>query len=113
MNDDLQSPVVDIYEIWIHVSVLHRFTARITELMKVLKELHTGKYERTMVTQQEKGTQDFLLQHRIVLFSRNWSYTANSLMNICFTSSFLQSQTLQRNSHWFLEVEKLSTKIMW
>lgn len=79
MNNDLQSPVIDIYEIWINLSVLHRFTARITELMKVLKELHSGKYERTMVTQREKGTQDFLLQQRIVLFSGNWSYTAKQL----------------------------------
>ncbi|XP_070709058.1 ATP-binding cassette sub-family D member 3a isoform X2 [Pempheris klunzingeri] len=30
------------------------FTARITELMKVLNDLNTGKYERTMVSQQEK-----------------------------------------------------------
>uniref|UniRef100_A0A8C4HLX8 ATP-binding cassette sub-family D member 3 n=1 Tax=Dicentrarchus labrax TaxID=13489 RepID=A0A8C4HLX8_DICLA len=30
------------------------FTARITELIKVLKELNAGKYERTMVSQQEK-----------------------------------------------------------
>lgn len=35
-----------------------RFTARITELMKVLKELNSGKYERTMVTQQDKGTDE-------------------------------------------------------
>ncbi|XP_045920346.1 ATP-binding cassette sub-family D member 3a [Micropterus dolomieu] len=34
--------------------VPHRFTARITELMSVLKELNAGKYERTMVSQQEK-----------------------------------------------------------
>lgn len=41
----------------VHVVVVscNRFTARITELMKVLKELNTGKYERTMVTQQDKG----------------------------------------------------------
>uniref|UniRef100_A0A452FTD1 ATP binding cassette subfamily D member 3 n=1 Tax=Capra hircus TaxID=9925 RepID=A0A452FTD1_CAPHI len=31
------------------------FTARITELMQVLKDLNQGKYERTMVSQQEKG----------------------------------------------------------
>uniref|UniRef100_H3CI83 ATP-binding cassette sub-family D member 3 n=1 Tax=Tetraodon nigroviridis TaxID=99883 RepID=H3CI83_TETNG len=36
---------------------LSGFTARITELMKVLKELNAGKYERTMVTQQDKGTE--------------------------------------------------------
>ncbi|XP_060778095.1 ATP-binding cassette sub-family D member 3a isoform X2 [Neoarius graeffei] len=30
------------------------FTSRITELMKVLKELNMGKYERTMVSQSEK-----------------------------------------------------------
>lgn len=35
---------------------LSGFTARITELMKVLKELNAGKYERTMVSQQEKGS---------------------------------------------------------
>ncbi|XP_069544201.1 ATP-binding cassette sub-family D member 3a isoform X1 [Brachyistius frenatus] len=33
---------------------LSGFTARITELMKVLKELNSGRYERTMVTHQEK-----------------------------------------------------------
>ncbi|XP_059900548.1 ATP-binding cassette sub-family D member 3a isoform X1 [Gadus macrocephalus] len=33
---------------------LSGFTSRIAELMKVLKELNAGKYERTMVTQQEK-----------------------------------------------------------
>ncbi|KAM9827617.1 ATP-binding cassette sub-family D member 3a [Neosynchiropus ocellatus] len=33
---------------------LSGFTARIIELMKVLKELNAGKYERTMVSQQEK-----------------------------------------------------------
>uniref|UniRef100_A0A8C6AEU0 ATP binding cassette subfamily D member 3 n=1 Tax=Marmota marmota marmota TaxID=9994 RepID=A0A8C6AEU0_MARMA len=33
------------------------FTARITELMQVLKDLNHGKYERTMVLQQEKGVQ--------------------------------------------------------
>ncbi|KAK9528044.1 hypothetical protein VZT92_014545 [Zoarces viviparus] len=33
---------------------LSGFTCRITELMKVLKELNAGKYERTMVSQQEK-----------------------------------------------------------
>ena len=31
------------------------FTARISELMQVLKDLNNGKYERTMVSQQEKG----------------------------------------------------------
>ncbi len=41
----------------IHVYIPHRFTARITELMKVLKELNVGKYERTMISQQEKGTE--------------------------------------------------------
>lgn len=35
--------------------LFHRFTARITELMKVLKDLNAGKYERTMVSQQDKG----------------------------------------------------------
>ncbi|XP_029474557.1 ATP-binding cassette sub-family D member 3 isoform X2 [Rhinatrema bivittatum] len=30
------------------------FTARITELMQVLKDLNSGKYERTMVSQQDK-----------------------------------------------------------
>ncbi|XP_070783991.1 ATP-binding cassette sub-family D member 3a [Enoplosus armatus] len=33
---------------------LSGFTARITELMKVLKDLKVGKYERTMVSQQER-----------------------------------------------------------
>uniref|UniRef100_A0AAQ4RHH1 ATP binding cassette subfamily D member 3 n=1 Tax=Gasterosteus aculeatus aculeatus TaxID=481459 RepID=A0AAQ4RHH1_GASAC len=33
---------------------LSGFTSRITELMKVLRELNAGKYERTMVSQQEK-----------------------------------------------------------
>uniref|UniRef100_A0A673BGB5 ATP-binding cassette, sub-family D (ALD), member 3a n=1 Tax=Sphaeramia orbicularis TaxID=375764 RepID=A0A673BGB5_9TELE len=35
---------------------LSGFTARITELMKVLKDLNTGRYERTMVSHQEKDT---------------------------------------------------------
>ncbi|XP_069368965.1 ATP-binding cassette sub-family D member 3a isoform X1 [Paralichthys olivaceus] len=35
---------------------LSGFTSRITELMKVLKELNAGKYERTMVSQQDKET---------------------------------------------------------
>uniref|UniRef100_A0A4W6EXK8 ATP-binding cassette, sub-family D (ALD), member 3a n=1 Tax=Lates calcarifer TaxID=8187 RepID=A0A4W6EXK8_LATCA len=39
---------------------LSGFTARITELMKVLKELNAGKYERTMVSQQEKDTAEKL-----------------------------------------------------
>ncbi|CAI5686171.1 unnamed protein product [Oreochromis niloticus] len=36
------------------MSRLSGFTARIVELMKVLKDLNAGKYERTMVSQQEK-----------------------------------------------------------
>ncbi|XP_049912440.1 ATP-binding cassette sub-family D member 3a isoform X2 [Epinephelus moara] len=36
------------------------FTTRITELMKVLKELNAGKYERTMVSQQENDTAEKL-----------------------------------------------------
>ncbi|XP_043961191.1 ATP-binding cassette sub-family D member 3a isoform X1 [Gambusia affinis] len=36
---------------------LSGFTARITELMTVLKELNTGKYERTMVSLQERETE--------------------------------------------------------
>ncbi|XP_048832776.1 ATP-binding cassette sub-family D member 3-like isoform X2 [Brienomyrus brachyistius] len=36
------------------MSRLSGFTARITELMKVLKELNAGKYERTMVTQHDR-----------------------------------------------------------
>ncbi|XP_051538331.1 ATP-binding cassette sub-family D member 3 isoform X1 [Myxocyprinus asiaticus] len=39
---------------------LSGFTARITELMKVLKELNSGKYERTMVYQSEKDTSEKL-----------------------------------------------------
>ncbi|XP_017269632.1 ATP-binding cassette sub-family D member 3a [Kryptolebias marmoratus] len=35
---------------------LSGFTARITELMMVLKELNAGRYERTMVSQQERET---------------------------------------------------------
>ncbi|KAM5256116.1 ATP-binding cassette sub-family D member 3 isoform 4-T4 [Ctenodactylus gundi] len=35
--------------------ITNSFTARITELMQVLKDLNNGKYERTMVSQQEKG----------------------------------------------------------
>nr|XP_060478182.1 ATP-binding cassette sub-family D member 3 isoform X1 [Panthera onca] len=34
------------------------FTARITELMQVLKDLNQGKYERTMVSQQERGIEE-------------------------------------------------------
>ncbi|PIO37334.1 hypothetical protein AB205_0148900 [Aquarana catesbeiana] len=33
------------------------FTARITELMQVLKDLNQGKYERTMVSQQDKESE--------------------------------------------------------
>ena len=32
------------------VYVRNRFTARVTELMKVLEDLNNGRYERTMVT---------------------------------------------------------------
>ncbi|NP_001396779.1 ATP-binding cassette sub-family D member 3 isoform 5 [Mus musculus] len=35
--------------------ITNSFTARITELMQVLKDLNHGRYERTMVSQQEKG----------------------------------------------------------
>uniref|UniRef100_A0A8I6ANP9 ATP binding cassette subfamily D member 3 n=1 Tax=Rattus norvegicus TaxID=10116 RepID=A0A8I6ANP9_RAT len=35
--------------------ITNSFTARITELMQVLKDLNHGKYERTMVSQQDKG----------------------------------------------------------
>ncbi|XP_069497312.1 ATP-binding cassette sub-family D member 3 isoform X2 [Ambystoma mexicanum] len=41
------------------------FTARITELTQVLKDLNRGKYERTMVSQQDKeteGMQDIILK---------------------------------------------------
>ncbi|XP_044527992.1 ATP-binding cassette sub-family D member 3 isoform X7 [Gracilinanus agilis] len=37
--------------------ITNSFTARITELMQVLKDLNNGKYERTMVSQQEKGAE--------------------------------------------------------
>ncbi|MGH0134804.1 UNVERIFIED_CONTAM: hypothetical protein FKN15_052590 [Acipenser sinensis] len=37
------------------LSFFVRFTTRITELMQVLKELNSGKYERTMVSQHDKG----------------------------------------------------------
>ncbi|XP_031662573.1 ATP-binding cassette sub-family D member 3 isoform X1 [Oncorhynchus kisutch] len=47
------------------MSRLSGFTARITEIMKVLKELNSGKYERTMVSQQ--GGRDGELQDRITL----------------------------------------------
>uniref|UniRef100_A0AAR2ILD8 ABC transporter domain-containing protein n=1 Tax=Pygocentrus nattereri TaxID=42514 RepID=A0AAR2ILD8_PYGNA len=40
---------------------LSGFTARITELMKVLKELNSGKYERTMVSHSEKDALDKLI----------------------------------------------------
>ncbi|XP_044156656.1 ATP-binding cassette sub-family D member 3 isoform X1 [Bufo gargarizans] len=36
---------------------LSGFTARITELMQVLKELNNGKYERTMVSQQDRESE--------------------------------------------------------
>ncbi|KAJ8397566.1 hypothetical protein AAFF_G00438420 [Aldrovandia affinis] len=35
---------------------LSGFTARITELMRVLKDLNSGKYERTMVSQHDRET---------------------------------------------------------
>ncbi|CAB1317652.1 unnamed protein product [Coregonus sp. 'balchen'] len=47
------------------MSRLSGFTARITEIIKVLKELNSGKYERTMVSQQ--GGRDGELQDRITL----------------------------------------------
>ncbi|CAB1326016.1 unnamed protein product [Coregonus sp. 'balchen'] len=47
------------------MSRLSGFTARITEIMKVLKELNSGKYERTMVSQQ--GGRDSESQDRITL----------------------------------------------
>ncbi|XP_048844546.1 ATP-binding cassette sub-family D member 3-like [Brienomyrus brachyistius] len=37
---------------------LSGYTARITELMTVLKELNSGKYKRTMVSNHEKGSVD-------------------------------------------------------
>ncbi|KAG8436756.1 hypothetical protein GDO86_007733 [Hymenochirus boettgeri] len=37
---------------------LSGFTARITELMQVLKDLNLGKYERTMVSQQDKAVEN-------------------------------------------------------
>uniref|UniRef100_A0A7N8WJG8 ATP binding cassette subfamily D member 3 n=1 Tax=Mastacembelus armatus TaxID=205130 RepID=A0A7N8WJG8_9TELE len=40
---------------------LSGFTARITELMKVLKELNAGKYERTMISMQEKDSAENLV----------------------------------------------------
>uniref|UniRef100_A0A671MW44 ATP-binding cassette sub-family D member 3-like n=1 Tax=Sinocyclocheilus anshuiensis TaxID=1608454 RepID=A0A671MW44_9TELE len=46
--------------------ITNSFTARITELMKVLKELNSGKYERTMVSQSEKGELQTLLNGRII-----------------------------------------------
>ncbi|KAK7118593.1 hypothetical protein R3I94_022174 [Phoxinus phoxinus] len=39
---------------------LSGFTARITELMRVLKELNSGKYERTMVSHSEKDPSEKL-----------------------------------------------------
>uniref|UniRef100_A0A8C8GPQ3 AAA+ ATPase domain-containing protein n=1 Tax=Oncorhynchus tshawytscha TaxID=74940 RepID=A0A8C8GPQ3_ONCTS len=47
------------------MSRLSGFTARITEIMKVLKELNSGKYERTMVSQQ--GGRDSESLDRITL----------------------------------------------
>lgn len=41
------------------------FTARIAELMQVLKDLNHGKYERTMVSQQEKGKYECTRSHNI------------------------------------------------
>uniref|UniRef100_A0A3Q2CX80 ATP-binding cassette, sub-family D (ALD), member 3a n=1 Tax=Cyprinodon variegatus TaxID=28743 RepID=A0A3Q2CX80_CYPVA len=38
-----------------HKEIQRLFTARITELMTVLKELNAGKYERTMVSQHERA----------------------------------------------------------
>uniref|UniRef100_A0A8C9W6N0 ATP-binding cassette, sub-family D (ALD), member 3a n=1 Tax=Scleropages formosus TaxID=113540 RepID=A0A8C9W6N0_SCLFO len=40
------------------MSRLSGFTSRITELMMVLKDLNSGKYERTMVSHQNKGKSD-------------------------------------------------------
>lgn len=41
------------------------FTARITELMQVLKDLNQGKYERTMVSQQERGKYECTSSHSL------------------------------------------------
>lgn len=41
------------------------FTARITELMQVLKDLNQGKYERTMVSQQERGKYECTRSHSL------------------------------------------------
>ncbi|XP_032884808.1 ATP-binding cassette sub-family D member 3 [Amblyraja radiata] len=40
---------------------LSGFTARITELMQVLKDLNAGKYERTMISQQDKSSKNLTL----------------------------------------------------
>lgn len=45
---------------------LFSFTARITELMQVLKDLNQGKYERTMVSQEKGKYESYNLGHSIM-----------------------------------------------
>jgi len=49
-----------------------RFTARITEIQDVLKELNSGKYERTMITQQSKGLDYCALCFFVLFWSILW-----------------------------------------
>uniref|UniRef100_A0A8C1U4N8 ATP-binding cassette, sub-family D (ALD), member 3a n=1 Tax=Cyprinus carpio TaxID=7962 RepID=A0A8C1U4N8_CYPCA len=63
---------------------LSGFTTRITELMKVLKELNSGKYERTMVSQSEKdGSEKLTLIPGKQLPSNNVNVCAPILFVYC------------------------------
>lgn len=53
--------------------------------MLVLKELNAGRYERTMVSQQEKGMQK--TQHEIIFMNKATSWSCETLcLFVPFTS---------------------------
>uniref|UniRef100_A0A286XUE0 ATP binding cassette subfamily D member 3 n=1 Tax=Cavia porcellus TaxID=10141 RepID=A0A286XUE0_CAVPO len=59
LYSNLSKPFLDIvlYIFKLTSAIGAQFTARITELMQVLKDLNQGKYERTMVSQQERDAE--------------------------------------------------------
>lgn len=60
------------------------FTARITELMRVLKELNSGKYERTMVSQSDKSELQRLLKSKTNFKELCSWFISCFLMSRCF-----------------------------
>lgn len=77
------------------------FTARITELMQVLKDLNQGKYERTMVSQQEKGKYACTQSHKFLL-------TWLGALTLIFPFNVLKEH---KTFPWYLELEKSSIQI--